>query len=137
MKKLQRFFAVIIIYNYFNLSDADFSSTHTRTNLAVNLPECNGSAYSNLEELSGDSNMRTTPEDTNIEPEVPETPDSSDAIESTPDAMPEKESKESAVPDSIPESSLPNNAMPNNKQMDSQSGMNINGKQMPASPGRP
>ncbi len=46
-----------VIYNYFNLSDTDFSSTHTRTNLALNLPSCNGTKYSGLEStVSGKAN---------------------------------------------------------------------------------
>ncbi|MCR4618341.1 MAG: hypothetical protein K5669_09200 [Lachnospiraceae bacterium] len=36
-------------YDYFNKSDKDFASTHTRTGLSVNLPPCNGTAYSGLE----------------------------------------------------------------------------------------
>ena len=32
-------------YNYFNGSDRDFGSDHARTDLAVNLPPCNGETY--------------------------------------------------------------------------------------------
>jgi hypothetical protein len=32
-------------YNYFNKTDADYSSTHVRKNLSVYLPACNGSVY--------------------------------------------------------------------------------------------
>ncbi|MBE5858544.1 MAG: hypothetical protein E7301_00235 [Butyrivibrio sp.] len=129
-----------IIYNYFNLSDADFSSTHTRTNLAINLPECNGSAYSNLEEISDDNNARVSPEKLNNEPE---TPDSSATIESTPEAMPEKESKEAnapsntTAPDNTPNSSLPNNAIQNNNQIFSPSKPDMNNKQQPGFSRRP
>lgn len=129
-----------IIYNYFNVSDVDFSSTHTRTNLAINLPECNGSAYSNLEEISDDNNAHVSPEKLNNEPE---TPDSSATIESTPEAMPKKESKEAnapsntTTPDNTPNSSLPNNAIQNNNQIFSPSNPDMNNKQQPGFSGRP
>ncbi len=88
-----------IIYNYFNLSDADFSSTHTRTNLAVNLPECSGSDYSNLEEISADNNMRPNPENTNIESQVPDSSASKDSTLTG--TMQEKGDKESISPSNI------------------------------------
>ncbi len=34
-------------HTFFNRSDADFSRTHTRTGLSVNLPACNGETYRN------------------------------------------------------------------------------------------
>ena len=39
-----------ISYAYFNLTDEEFASTHTRTGLSVYLPSCGGSAYGSLEE---------------------------------------------------------------------------------------
>lgn len=36
-------------YDYFNKSDADYTGTHLRQELSVNLPPCNGTAYRNLE----------------------------------------------------------------------------------------
>ena len=39
-------------YKYFNKSDSEFSKTHTRTDMSKNLPSCNASTYSNLEESS-------------------------------------------------------------------------------------
>lgn len=43
-------------YDYFNKSDADYAGTHLRQDLAVNLPPCNGTAYRNLEPVSGTEN---------------------------------------------------------------------------------
>lgn len=34
-----------ISYDYFNKTDADYAKTHVRTNLSVNLPPCNTTAY--------------------------------------------------------------------------------------------
>lgn len=39
-----------ISYDYFNKTDADYAKTHVRTNLSVNLPPCNGTAYRNMED---------------------------------------------------------------------------------------
>ena len=36
-------------YHYFNKTDSDFSGNHTRTDLSVYLPACNGQTYRNLE----------------------------------------------------------------------------------------
>lgn len=35
-------------YDYFNKTDADYAKTHVRTNLSVNLPPCNGTAYRHM-----------------------------------------------------------------------------------------
>lgn len=37
-------------YDYFNCSDADYATTHVRTDMAVNLPPCNANKYRALEE---------------------------------------------------------------------------------------
>ena len=42
-----------IIYNFFNCTDEDFSETHVRTGLSVNLPSCTATAYRGLEGIYG------------------------------------------------------------------------------------
>ena len=37
-----------IIYNFFNISDIEFSYTHTRVGMSKSLPECNGKIYGYL-----------------------------------------------------------------------------------------
>lgn len=39
-----------IIYDYFNKTDDDYSFTHLRREMAVNLPSCNGQLFGNLQE---------------------------------------------------------------------------------------
>ena len=41
-----------VSYKYFNLTDTDFSTTHTRTDSSVSLPSCTATTYSNLETTS-------------------------------------------------------------------------------------
>lgn len=43
-----------LIYDYFNCSDATYAKDHARRDLAIYLPPCNGSKYSNLEENEED-----------------------------------------------------------------------------------
>ncbi|MBQ9303278.1 transglutaminase domain-containing protein [Butyrivibrio sp.] len=132
-----------IIYNYFNLSDADFSSTHTRTNLAVNLPECNGLAYSNLEEISDEENISNTQKNTNIEPEIPESLVTKE--NTTTETIPEKEGESTDTPnkssshENAPVSGIPNNAIRDNKQIEAPNTQNAgnNKMQIPVSPSRP
>lgn len=40
-------------YDYFNKSDADYTGTHVRREMSVNLPPCNGERYRNQEAGSG------------------------------------------------------------------------------------
>ncbi len=51
-------------YDYFNRSDAEFADTHVRRSMSVNLPACNGTLYSGLEdpieESVGDNSEGTT-----------------------------------------------------------------------------
>lgn len=53
-------------YHFFNKTDADFSATHMREDLSVNLPACNGQKYSNLEtapaESSAEDSLRSLDE---------------------------------------------------------------------------
>ncbi len=37
-------------YDYFNKTDEDYANTHVRRELSVNLPQCNGQRYRNLEQ---------------------------------------------------------------------------------------
>lgn len=37
-------------YDYFNKTDEDYANTHARRELSVNLPQCNGQRYRNLEQ---------------------------------------------------------------------------------------
>lgn len=47
-------------YDYFNCSDAEYAGTHVRKSLSVNLPACNGTLYSGLEDSSkGGSDDKT------------------------------------------------------------------------------
>lgn len=132
-----------IIYNYFNVSDVDFSSTHTRTNLAINLPECNGSAYSNLEEISDEENISNTPKNTNIEPEIPESFVTKE--NTTTETIPEKEGESTDTPnkssshENAPVSDIPNNAIRDNKQKEAPNTQNAgnNKMQIPVFPSRP
>lgn len=50
-----------ISYSYFNLTDADFKATHTRTNASKSLPSCTATAYRKLEiKLSNTTKNSTT-----------------------------------------------------------------------------
>ena len=46
-------------YKYFNKTDKDFSKTHTRTGLSLNLPECNATKYRNRKDLLSNKNNNT------------------------------------------------------------------------------
>ena len=52
-------------HDYFNCSDADFSQNHMRKDLSVNLPPCNGQAYSNLIEDAAESSAEVDTTDSN------------------------------------------------------------------------
>ncbi|MCD8197192.1 MAG: hypothetical protein LUE24_08560 [Lachnospiraceae bacterium] len=69
-------------YDWFNLPDSVFGRTHTRTDLSVQLPSCEGTAYYNLEgtedtQIPSDTQPSRTPDS--------ETPDDSSSDETTPD----------------------------------------------------
>ncbi len=49
-------------YDYFNKTDDDYSDTHVRQELSVNLPACNGSAYRTQGPDSGDAGKRSLEE---------------------------------------------------------------------------
>ena len=55
-------------YNYFNCTDSDFSSSHVRTGMSVNLPKCDSYTYRGLE--SGAVAEVTIPEGTTVDGEV-------------------------------------------------------------------
>lgn len=53
-------------YDYFNKSDADYTGTHLRQELSVNLPPCNGTAYRNLEPESDEDKKDADTENNNV-----------------------------------------------------------------------
>ncbi len=91
-------------YDWFNLPDSVFGRTHTRTDLSVQLPDCEGTAYYNLEDtedsqIPGDTQPTQTPDS--------ETPDDSSPDETTPD----NDSSGETTPDAgSPDVNVPNNS---------------------------
>ncbi len=98
-----------IIYNYFNLSDADFSSTHTRTGLALNLPSCDGSEYSGLESVA------TSPiTSEGLQPNS--TPSEASSTAENTQSLPADKSSETNINKTVPDNTQ---TFPDKKQSDS------------------
>lgn len=84
--------AMSSVYTYFNLPDSIFGRTHTRTDLSVQLPACEGTAYYNLE----DTEDTQTPNDT----QPSQTPDSDTPDDGSPDeTTPDVDSSGETTPD--------------------------------------
>ena len=47
-------------YKYFNKTDKDFSSTHTRTGLSLKLPKCSATKYRNTKDVVSNKNSTST-----------------------------------------------------------------------------
>lgn len=80
-------------YAWFNLPDSVFGRTHTRTDLSVQLPDCEGTEYYNLEDtedtqIPGDTQPSQTPDSETPDDSSPDetTPDNDSSGETTPDA---------------------------------------------------
>ncbi len=54
-----------ISYTYFNLTDSDFSQTHTRTGSSLSLPSCTGTIYRKLETNSSNPEKKKTSTNSN------------------------------------------------------------------------
>ncbi len=84
-------------YAWFNLPDSVFGRTHTRTDLSVQLPSCEGTAYYNPEDAGGAQTTGDT--------QPSQTPDSGTPSSQTPDAgssdltAPENHSSDDTAPD--------------------------------------
>ncbi|MCD8098740.1 MAG: hypothetical protein LUE31_12135 [Lachnospiraceae bacterium] len=89
--------AASLTYAWFNLPDSVFGRTHTRTDLSVQLPSCEGTAYYNLEDTEGAQTTSDT--------QPSQTPDSGSSGEATPDngssdlTAPDSHSSNDTVPD--------------------------------------
>ena len=99
-----------VIYNYFNLTDAEFSSTHTRINLSVNLPSCDSSDYCGLESTSDiaekngvpDNSISVKTDEPSTQSEIPvENSDEKDGQFEKPqdNDLPESDTPDSKIPD--------------------------------------